>query len=216
MRPRAILFDMDGVVVDSMGFHAAAWKEVLGEHGLALEDIDIFRREGMSGRKSVEDIFTDQGVPFPGDEAYLRLEEKKHSLFERNHITLFPLVRDIIEWAGSEGISTALVTGSPRRSVEHMMPADVLALFDAVITADDVIRGKPDPESYEKAMRALNTGPAETLVVENSPMGVLSAKAAGALCYALETTLPARFLAGADRVFRDHAELFGFLRAGMS
>lgn len=216
MRPRAILFDMDGVVVDSMGFHAAAWKEVLGEHGLVMDDIDIFRREGMSGRQSVEDIFTEQGVPFPGDEAYLRLEEKKHSLFERNRITLYPLVRDIIAWAGGNGTMTALVTGSPRRSVEYVMPADVLALFDAVITAGDVSRGKPDSEPYEKAMRALRVDAAETLVVENSPMGILSAKAAGALCYALETTLPARFLGGADRVFRDHAELYGFLRAGMA
>jgi beta-phosphoglucomutase len=214
MRPCALLFDMDGVVVDSMGFHAAAWKQVLGEHGLVLDDIDIFRREGMSGRQSVEEIFTEYGVPFPGDDAYLLLEEKKHSLFERNHITLYPLVRDIIAWAAGESILTALVTGSPRRSVEHMMPADVLALFNAVIAAGDVSRGKPDPESYVKAMRALKAGAGESLVIENSPMGISSAKGAGALCYALETTLPARFLAGADRVFGDHAALFGFLKTG--
>jgi beta-phosphoglucomutase len=216
MRPRALLFDMDGVVVDSMGCHAAAWKQVLGEHGLVLADIDIFQREGMSGRQSVEDIFTEYGVPFPGDEAYLLLEEKKHSLFERNPITLYPLIRDIIAWAAGESIITALVTGSPRRSVEHMIPSDVLALFDAVITAGDVSRGKPDPEPYVKAMRALQAGEDESLVIENSPMGIRSAKGAGALCYALETTLPARYLAGADRVFRDHAALFGFMKTGMA
>jgi beta-phosphoglucomutase len=215
MRPRALLLDMDGVVVDSMAFHAAAWKEVLGEHGLVLDDMDIFRREGMSGRQSVEDIFSEHGVPFPGDAAYLLLEEKKHSLFERNHVNLYPLVTDILAWARNERILTALVTGSPRRSVEYVVPAGVISLFNAVITAGDVSRGKPDPEPYLKAMSALGVDAGEALVVENSPMGIRSASGAGAFCVALETTLPARFLAGADRVFRDHAALFGYMRAGM-
>ena len=61
----------------------------------------------------------------------------------------------MIAWARSERILTALVTGSPRRSVEHVMPAAVLSLFDAVITAGDVSSGKPDPEPYLRAMRAL-------------------------------------------------------------
>lgn len=215
MRPRALLLDMDGVVVDSMAHHAAAWKEVLGAHGLVLDDIDIFRREGMSGRQSVEDIFTEHGVPFPGDDAYLLLEEKKHALFERNHISLYPLVTDMIVWARSERILPALVTGSPRRSVEHVVPAAVLSLFDAVITAGDVSRGKPDPEPYLMAMRALGVDARETLVIENSPMGIRSAKDAGAVCVALETTLPARYLEGADRVFRDHAALLGFMKTSM-
>lgn len=216
MKPRALLFDMDGVVVESMALHAEAWKQVLGDHGLILDDIDIFRREGMSGRQSVEDIFSEYGIPFPGNDAYLQLEEKKHSLFERNHVNLYPLATDMIVWAKKERILTALVTGSPRRSVEHVVPAEVLSLFDAVITAGDVSKGKPDPGPYLKAMSALGVDAGETLVVENSPMGVLSAKSAGAICFALETTLPARFLAGADRVFGDHAALFGYMKSGMA
>ncbi len=216
MRPSALLLDMDGVVVDSMALHAAAWKQVLGEHGLVLDDIDIFRREGMSGRQSVEDIFIEHGVPFPGDTAYNLLEEKKHTLFERNHVSLYPLVTDMIAWARDERILTALVTGSPRRSVEHVVPAGVLSLFDAVITAGDVTRGKPDPEPYLKGMRALGVSAVGALAVENAPMGIRSAKSAGVVCFALETTLPARFLTGADRIFRDHAALFGCLQSGMA
>ncbi len=213
MRPHAVLFDMDGVVVDSMRFHAAAWKQVLGEHGLAVEEIEIYLREGMSGRQSIEDIFADHGRPFPSEDRFQKLIAKKHALFERNTIGLFPSVVSILEWVKARGACAALVTGSAQRSIDHMMPERVLSLFDAVISAEDVAKGKPDPEPYRRALEKLGADPAAALAIENAPMGIRSAKGAGVTCYAIETTLPRRYLSAADLIFGDHASLFEYFKS---
>ena len=172
---------------------------MLGDHGLVLEDIDIFLREGMSGRQSVEDIFIEHGRPFPNEDGFRELVAKKHAIFESNRINLFPYIGDILDWIKASGMKTALVTGSAKRSVDYMMAGRGLPLFDAVITAEDVSKGKPDPEPYERALEKLGVHAVNTLVIENAPMGIRSAKSAGVTCYALETTLPRRYLAGADR-----------------
>jgi beta-phosphoglucomutase len=213
MTVEAILFDMDGVVVDSMPSHADAWKRVLGEFGLELDDLDIFRREGMTGRQSVADIFLEKKRPVPGESEFDELLAKKHIIFEQSRISLFPLIEEILKWVGSMGIRTALVTGSLRRSVDHVLPEEVLSRFDAVITAEDVERGKPDPEPYTRALASLGAGPERSLVIENSPMGIRSARAAGITCFALETTLPGRYLIEADRIFSGHRDLLEFLKS---
>lgn len=213
MNPRAILFDMDGVVVDSMKHHAAAWTRVLGEYGLEVRDIDIYRREGMSGRESVEDIFREKGRPFPGEDDFTSMLERKHALFERNDIRLYPIVEEMLLWISGRGVPMALVTGSLRRSVEHVMPAGLLGLFGAVVTAGDVASGKPDPEPYLRALEKLGADAGHSLTIENAPMGIRSARKAGLLCYAIETTLPRSYLEEADKIFHDHASLLAYMKA---
>ncbi len=215
MTVEAILFDMDGVVVDSMRFHAEAWKQVLGEYGLVLDDVDIYRREGMSGTQSVEEIFLEKDRPVPGAREFRDLLSKKHAIFERCHISLFPFVEEMLAWAGSRGIRPALVTGSPRRSVRHVMTDAVLSRFAAVVTAEDVVKGKPDPEPYTRALDALGVSAGRSLIIENSPMGIRSARAAGVLCYALETTLPRSYLLEADRIFSGHRELLEHMKSNI-
>lgn len=212
MTVAAILFDMDGVVVDSMRFHADAWKRVFGEYGIVLDDVDVFRREGMSGRESIEEIFLEKQLPVPSDADFHDLLSRKHALFEQCTITVFPLIESILEWTAERGIATALVTGSLKRSVIHVMPRDILSRFHAVITADDVTRGKPDPEPFRVAIKRLGVAPEQSRIIENSPMGIRSAKSAGIVCYAIETTLPRPYLMEADRIFSDHGELLEFLQ----
>jgi beta-phosphoglucomutase len=214
MSPHAILFDMDGVIVDSMRFHAAAWKQVLGEYGVAVNDIEVYLREGMSGRQSVEDIFFEHGQPFPDERVFQGLIAKKHILFESNHILLFPCVEAILSLIKSKNILTGLVTGSLKRSVDHLLNPGVLSQFNVVITAEDVSNGKPDPEPYVRAIEKLGVKPELSLIIENAPMGIRSAKSAGSTCYALETTLPDRYLKEADKIVRDHRSLYELLKSG--
>ncbi len=213
MTVEAILFDMDGVVVDSMRVHADAWKSVLAEYGLDCDDIDIFRREGMSGRQSVEDIFIEKQRPFPGEDEFEELLAKKHHFFEQHRIGLFPLVEEILVWAAGRGMGLALVTGSLLRSVRYLLPHDILSRFGAVITAEDVSKGKPDPEPYLAALDRLGVRAERSLIIENAPMGIRSARAAGVTCYAVTTTLPVRFLSEADKIFGNHGDLFRYLKA---
>lgn len=215
MSLRAILFDMDGVIVDSMKHHAAAWKRVLAEYGLAVEDIDIFRREGMSGRESVEDIFTEKGRPIPAEAEFRLMLERKHALFENNDIRPYPGAEEMLRWISGRGVPMALVTGSLMRSVEHVMPAGLLGLFGAVVTAGDVANGKPAPEPYLKALERLGADAGNALIIENAPMGIRSARNAGVTCYAIETTLPQTYLGEADKIFHDHASLLDYLKSAL-
>ena len=211
----AVLFDMDGVVVDSMKFHADAWIRVLGEYGIRLEDIDIFKREGMPGRESIEDICLEKGIPVPGVRDLDLLHEKKHVLFEAFSISLYPGIVELLDCLDGRSIAAALVTGSLRRAVEHVLPDEVRSRFRAIITAEDVAHGKPDPDPYLKALEKLSLTAEKSLVVENSPMGVRSACQAGIRCIALETTLPAKYLLGADMIFKNHDGLYDFIVNGI-
>ena len=208
----SILFDMDGVIVDSMRNHADAWKEVLGELGIELDDIDVFKREGMSGKSSIEDIFREKGLVPPEETEFEKIIRRKHEIFENNSFDLFPHAEEMLNYFSGRSILLALVTGSLLRSVKYLLSDKVLSLFNIIITAEDVSKGKPDPEPYRKALQALNVAPETSIVIENAPMGILSAKKAGIKCYALGTTLPLDYLKSADKVFIDHKSLFDHLK----
>jgi len=208
----AVLFDMDGVIVDSMRHHASCWISVLRDYGLVLDETDILRREGMSGLESVKDIFREKEVPCPGADEIESLMNKKHHLFESGKVGIYPYVRDILAALKSKKILTGLVTGSLGRSVRHVLPGDVRCMFDTLVTADDFINGKPHPEPYLTALVNLGIGREGAIVIENAPMGINSAKSAGLVCYAVRSTLPREHLMGADMIFSDHEELYGFIK----
>lgn len=206
----ALLFDMDGVIADSMQYHARAWMEVLAEEGLSLDRIDIFKREGMSGLDSIVDIFREKMVEPPGMERLKKLQEKKHAVFERNRVGVFPRVEDILSLASSRGLLLGLVTGSLRRSVNHVLPPEIGRYFDTIVSVEDIVHGKPHPESYLLALSRLGSRASEAMAVENAPQGIQSAKGAGLYCLALETTLPGSYLSAADEIFGDHEALLEY------
>jgi len=211
----AVLFDMDGVVVDSMPSHFQTWQSVLHDSGISVSMEDIYRREGMTGILSVRDIFLDKKAPLPDDEDVQDIMSRKHELFEGCNISLFPQIGIILDCLKSRGLKLALVTGSSKRAVRHVLPDDVSCLFDAIITSEDVVRGKPDPEPYVTALEALSVPASRSLVIENAPMGVQSAGSAGIKCIALETTLEKSWLLSADLVFPDHDSLREYLCPGI-
>jgi beta-phosphoglucomutase len=117
-----------------------------------------------------------------------------------------PLLHDL--WG--RGYQLGLVTGSAGSVVdESLSPTGLAELFAAIVTGDEVSQGKPNPEPYQIAANRLGVSPFDCLAVENAPLGIRSAKAAGMGCVAIETTLPAARLlaADADRVFPDAADL---------
>ena len=209
---RAVLFDMDGVITDSMGLHEYAWRNAFKEIGLILDSHDIFRREGMSGIASVRDIFLEKGIEPPDDIQLENLINRKHFHF-KGEIDLFPHVDQIISYLSKRRIKLALVTGSHRSNVERIIPVTLLEKFSAIVTSDDVVNGKPDPESYERAMELLECTTDDCVVIENAPMGIKSAKNARLKCLAIETTLPQEYLSGADIIFSDHRSLFEYLKS---
>ncbi len=142
--------------------------------------------------------------------------ELKRGYFSFDSIHPFEGVMEMLEFLKRDGMKLALVTGSPRSLMERIVPQSALSCFSVSVTADDVKSGKPDPEPYLKALHYLDSKPEDSIVIENAPMGIRSAKSAGLVCYAIETSLPGEYLDEADLVFHDHHSLFAFLREKIS
>jgi beta-phosphoglucomutase len=204
-----ILFDMDGVIVDSMPYHAIAWQQALKIHGLAVEKIDIYKREGMPGIKSVIEMYNEKNVTVPEDRELQAIQKTKLGIYHDydEKIKVFDDVPEILAKIKSRNIKMGLVTGSKRESVNHILSEEIKAYFDVIISGDEVKHGKPHPEPYLLGIAGINSSVEETLVIENAPMGINSAKAAGLTCFAVETSLPEEYLANSDKVIKNHKEL---------
>jgi beta-phosphoglucomutase len=170
---------MDGVIVNSMPAHARSWIRAFAGMGIAVDTLDIYRREGMSGPVSIREICAEKGHGLPDDEMIRGLHQVKLRYFAEEERPLFPEIPAILELLDRNRITYALVSGSHRSSVEGSIPADVLRRFSAVISADDVTHAKPHPEPYLTGLTRLGANPAISIVVENAPMGIRAAKAAG-------------------------------------
>ncbi len=214
--PSVLLCDLDGVVLDSMRFHVLAWQEALAERGIDapaeaiylhegdVENTALFRRlEGESSRRDDEFI---RGV-----------FDRQMEIFTRRYahqVRPFPEAVSALENLKAAGMRLALVTSSARPVVDRILPTSLTTLFEQVVTGDMVSRGKPHPEPYLAAMRAMRLeDPRPAAAVENAPAGVRSALAAGLTCLALTTTLAAEWLGEAHAVFPSWLELTASLTA---
>ncbi len=213
-RTEAVIFDMDGVLVDSMPYHFISWYEALRPYGIRVSCFEVFRREGERWDKSVKDFLRMGGVK-PTDrltrEIFLARSRIFRKYFKR---FIFPSAGKVVAELKRGGYRVGLVTGTPHRSVLKILPEDLLVLFDCMVTGDRVQQGKPHPEPYLKAAGILNVNPRACLVVENAPYGIESAKSAGMFCVAVTTSLPPEYLKRADIVIDDLQELRGYLGAG--
>lgn len=206
---RGVILDMDGVVLNSMPAHLRTWQQVLAPLGIHITAADLYPLEGMPTEPTAQ-AFTERflGRPCSAAEACCLAEAKRALFLAEFEPTFIPGIVPLLHDLRGRGHRLALATGSSSVVVEHMLaPSGVLALFDRVITGSQVERGKPDPEPFLAAISALGLSPAECLAVENSPLGIQAARAAGLECAALETSLPAEHLAAANRIFPDVAAL---------
>jgi sugar-phosphatase len=174
--PAALLLDLDGTLVDSEPIHRAAYREFFRARGWPVPDLSLF-----TGRRA-EDVFGSEPGPWAGlDVAALAAEVR-----ELVHTGSAPEpVRGalaLVEAAARHGVPLGVVTSARSRWVDLAVGEglDALHLFDVVVTAEDVVDGKPDPAGYLLACSRLGVSPSEALAVEDAPAGVRAAVAAGA------------------------------------
>ncbi len=199
----ALLWDFNGVVVDDEPLHYRAFNEVLTEDGqplsqaryfgefLGLDDRGMF--QAALGRQDVEDWVARKS------KVYMRLLEQGFSLFEGCEA----LMRGLHGQAPQ-----AVASGARRAEIEAILTRSGLRpLISAIVSADDVPRGKPDPMVYLRAAEALGVPARDCVVIEDAPAGIRAAKAAGARCIAVTTSNPAEQLQEADRIVQSLTEL---------
>jgi beta-phosphoglucomutase len=206
----AVLFDMDGVVVDNMPLHRQIWAEFAGRLGVHPTEAEL---RALDGRRAVDIIEALFGAGRP-DEEVARMSAEREALYHGRLATAelpaVPGVRAFLDELGRLGVPRVLATSAVPVNVEAVMSRLGLAgCFEAVVTAVDVTRGKPDPEIYKTAAARVGADPARCLVVEDALPGVMAGKAAGATCLGLSTSEPPERLlaAGADVVAADFTAL---------
>jgi beta-phosphoglucomutase len=192
----AVLFDLDGVVIDTTALHYRVWDEFARARKYAPTDAELL---ATNGRRAGETIRAWLGTSLDDSEV-AALTAERETLFNRLLAT-----EPVSAVAGVEAFVAGLTAaGIPRAVVTSAVPANAeLSLkrvrmqgaFNAIITASDVQRGKPDPEGYLKAAATLRIPIAKCVVIEDSIPGLRAAKASGARCIALATTFPRESLA---------------------
>ncbi len=201
LRIRAVVFDMDGVITNTMPDHYRAWKKVFSEIGIKVNRLDVYSREGQSGFQSILEICRERDRPCTAREARVLLSRKER-LFKRNvRIRFIPGARRFLRQLRRSGFLLGLVTGTARQEVAKMLSEDITRLFSVIVTASDVCNGKPHPEPYLKAVGRLKVRPRDAVAIENASSGIRSARMAGLWCVALETSLPKVFLSEAEAVY---------------
>ncbi len=210
----AILFDLDGVLLDSMWAHVASWQEVFGRRDLMVSDEFIYQHEGALGREVVDGIFQRAGRRLGEGELAILFEEQVALYLEKyvRQVRPYADASLAVSRLKARGLRLALVTSSRRPVVMAGLPPDLAAQFEVIVTADMVGRYKPHPEPYLKALLDLAVDPAAALAVENAPAGIDSALQAGLTVWAVTTTLTPDHLDRAARIFSDLTDLVASLK----
>jgi beta-phosphoglucomutase len=206
-RFQAFLFDMDGVITDSMPYHYEAWRRIFEGFGISVSREEILKREGEQGLVTLETILSREGRELPPQAKKKALEDKEVVFRSLARPTLFPGAETIVKALREKGKRLALVTGTSRQESEANLPPSLISCFDVLISGDMVALGKPHPEPYRMALQRLETSAEDSLVIENAPYGIRSAKGAGLRCIAVTTSLPAEYLCEADKTVQDLEEL---------
>lgn len=187
---KSALIDMDGVLYDSMPFHARAWHRMISELGLTSTVDEFFLYEGMTGAATIELIFRRHGLPVPSPERIRELYARKAQYFvETGRKDPMPGADRMLKALMDAGWERVLVTGSAQSSLLSRLNEDYPGAFpeNRRVTALDVTHGKPDPEPYLKGMALAGTRPEDTIVIENAPLGVRAGVAAGLRTFAVTT-----------------------------
>lgn len=211
---RAALFDMDGVITDTMPLHFESWKRAFERYYVTvykMDEMDVYLREGMTTAMMGREIARAKGKELSEDELQKIVEEKTRIFNElvTEQAKVYEGVMETLRMLRNNGLKLALVTGSNRGSVDAVLKKVGLeGAFDVIVGAEDVSEGKPSPDPYLAAMRKLDMPALDCVVVENSPLGIKSAKAAKAgYVIAITTTLDASYLQEADETASSFSDL---------
>jgi HAD superfamily hydrolase (TIGR01509 family) len=206
-RPKAVLFDLDGVLVDSSRYHQIALERLGAELGVVVTESFHRATFGTRTRETLLRLLT----PPPPDEELERLTVRKEALFRevaRGNLVPLDGAVELVRALRTDGYRLAIGSSTVRANVLLTLEElGVLDAFDAIVAGEDVTVGKPEPEVFLKAAGKVDVPPSRCVVVEDAPQGVEAALRGGMRVVAVATSQPASRLADADRVVASLAEL---------
>lgn len=201
---------MDGVLVDSMPYHAEAWDIVLKAAGISIDRKIIYELEGANSRQVIDIILRQHGR-IPTEAEIQEFGHKKLMVFEQiERVRPFDGIPEILETLKPK-YQLAVVSGSNRKTVQTTLNSFFPGTFKVVVDGEETRIGKPSPEPYVRAIEKLDIPKNHCLVIENSPLGIRSAKSAELRCIAITTSLNRECLKEADFIVDNHRELRRYL-----
>lgn len=206
----AIVFDYNGVIAHDEHLHEKAFAEALAPYDIpftkSLYQSCCLGRTDSDGflelRKALNDKLNEEPI-----ENLVEGKQEAYKALVQTHDILYPHAADVIHEL-SKHFRLAIVSSSTRDEITTVLGKHGLVdCFPNIVTADDIVQGKPDPEGYTKSIRQLDIASNRAVAIEDSPSGVKAAKSAGLFCIAVLHTADAEYLSDADRVVGDITEI---------
>lgn len=191
LSPKAVLFDMDGVLYDSMPNHAIAWQQSMAQFGITMTADDAYATEGARGVDTIRKmVMLQQGREIDEAEAQRMYDVKSHIFHQLPEASIMPGILPLMQQIHDDGIQIGVVTGSGQKPLIKRILKDFGTFVDKahITNAYDVRRGKPKPDPYLMGLRkAGDLMPYEAIVVENAPLGIQAGVAAKIFTIAVNT-----------------------------
>ena len=191
--PEAVLFDMDGVIYDSMPNHSVSWHNSMKDFGIDMPYEGAYQYEGMRGVETIKTLARAQWHRELSDDEAQEMYAHKAALFAKQcQLTparIMPGIKTLMQYIKDNGWKICVVTGSAQHALldKLLIDFDGLLREELIVTAFDVKHGKPNPEPYLKGMMKCGVEPWQTIVVENAPLGIRAAVAARCFTIAVNT-----------------------------
>lgn len=205
---KAVLFDMDGILFNSMPNHAEAWNQTMKKFGFTLSREEAYMHEGRTGAGTINIVSLRERGYEATDEEIKQIYQAKSELFNQYPLAeRMPGALEVLQQIKEAGLTPMVVTGSGQTSLLDRLNQNFPHIFqrELMVTAFDVKFGKPNPEPYLMALKKGGFKPNEALVIENAPLGVEAGVGAGIFTIAVNTgPLPDQALLnkGANLLFR--------------
>jgi HAD superfamily hydrolase (TIGR01509 family) len=197
---QAVIFDMDGVIVNSEPYSMQALIDILRQYGVEPTEDDLRRSYGRRVRDDFVDYFAKYGVTADVNTAIAHKHARYYHL-AAGHLRPFPGVMSLLKRVRDHGYRLALASSGDRVKVAFGMQAlELNGIFETVVTGDDVSHSKPDPEIYLTVAQRLGVPPAACIAIEDAPAGVEAAKHAGMRCIAVTNSVARGQLQKADLI----------------
>ena len=179
MPPRAVLWDLDGTLVDSEEYHWLAWRDSMAAEGVTLTHEQFLKTFGLRN-----DAIVPQWIPGASTERIERIADAKEQLYRRlvreGGLAPLPGAAEWTQQLAADGWRQAIASSAPRENIDTVLQAIGLASpFQALVSAEEVTVGKPDPQVFLTAAARLGSAPAQSIVVEDAAAGIEAARRAG-------------------------------------
>lgn len=209
---KGVIFDMDGVLIDAMPFHAEAVKIAIKEEAnVEIDKKIVYQLEGMPTDELVQEIFKKNHPNKKIDRELVgKISERKKRIFkEIENTPLIEGVKELIKELHECDCLKAIVTGAAKNEIETTIDKMIgLKNFDVVISGDDIDQGKPHSTPFIKALQKMNLKPSECIVVENAPLGVEAANNAGIKCIITINNTPLDISSDFENLILNETKIF--------